>query len=216
MNDDIDMLLGKLDAHPGSFLFARLADAYLQADKLNEAVEICEQGLAHHAEYTNGHLIMARCYARLGLRDQATVEYQRTLQIDGDHMAGLLNLGDMYYEGKRMNRARHCYQHALESDPLSETVLNRISSLTHHGSPPAPKQETPVIPAGAEFERHETISTVTLAEIYAAQGLTEKAVYMYRRVLTRSPDRERISKRIQELENQLRHEEEGGTNGDDR
>ena len=48
MNDDIDMLLGKLDGHPGSLLFARLADAYLQADKVNEAIEVCEQGLAHH------------------------------------------------------------------------------------------------------------------------------------------------------------------------
>lgn len=215
MKDEIDIVLGKLDAYPGSLLFARLADAYLQADKMNEAIAVCEQGLAHHTEYANGHLIMARCYARLGLRDQAKIEFEQTLELDSEHMAAFLNLGDIYYEEKQIDRALHCYQRALEPDPLSEIVQQRISSLKHRGSLQAPEHEDHGKADDENRDLRETITTVTLAEIYASQGLIEKAVDMYRRVLTYSPDQRDVSDRIQELEERLRKEEEGGANGND-
>jgi Tfp pilus assembly protein PilF len=216
MNTEIDSLLGKLDAHPGSLLFARLADAYLQTDKMNEAIDVCEQGLAHHTDYANGHMIMAKCYGRLGLRDQAKVELQRALELDNGHVAALINLGDIYYEEKRIDRALHCYRQAVNVDPLSQTVRKRISSVKGGGTLLTPEQESHERDGGGQEDQQETIATVTLAEIYASQGLTEKAIDMFRRVLSCSPDREDIVYRIRTLEEQLQQEEQGGIYGDNR
>jgi tetratricopeptide (TPR) repeat protein len=212
MNAEVHVLLAQLDGHPGSLLFARLAEAYLKADKMNEAIEVCEQGLSHHPGYINGHLVMGKCYARIGLRDQAIREFQRTLECDPGHTAAFLNLGDIYYEEKWENQALHCYQRALEADPLNETIQRRITSLKSHRSWPGTDQEDALRDDAGEH-RDDTISTATLAEIYASQGLTAKAIDMYRRILAFLPQRPDIIKRMVELEEQLQKEEQGGMNG---
>lgn len=44
------------------------------------------------------------------------------------------------------------------------------------------------------------IATSTLAEIYAQQGLHDRALEIYRRIARRSPDDPRVAERIAELE----------------
>lgn len=44
------------------------------------------------------------------------------------------------------------------------------------------------------------IATSTLAEIYAQQGLHDRALEIYRRIARRSPDDARVAERIAELE----------------
>ena len=214
MNADIHLFLAHLDKHPGSLMFARLAEACLQTDKITEAIDVCEQGLAHHPGYVNGHLVMGKCYARIGLREQAIREFQRTLEGDPEHVAALLNLGDIFDEEKRDHEALHYYQCALEADPLNSTIQKRIASLKGQRSLPDPDQGEALRIDSTEAPGDEMIATATLAGIYASQGLTAKALDMYRRLQARSPQRSDITMNIQELEEQLRNEEQGGTNGD--
>lgn len=47
------------------------------------------------------------------------------------------------------------------------------------------------------------IATGTLAEIYAQQGLVERALEIYRRIARRAPDDERVASRIRELTREL-------------
>ena len=55
------------------------------------------------------------------------------------------------------------------------------------------------------------IATGTLAEIYAQQGLVERALEIYRRIARRSPDDEQVASRIRELTRELEVENaEGG------
>lgn len=47
------------------------------------------------------------------------------------------------------------------------------------------------------------IATSTLAEIYAQQGLLGRALAIYRRMLSRAPEDDTISKRIESLEQRI-------------
>ena len=212
MNSTIDTLLAKLDAHPRSLLFARLADAYLKAERMDQAIEICEQGLSHYSDYVNGHVIMGKCYVKVGLLEQAKAEFQQALQLDNEHAAALFHLGDIHREEKKYALAVNYYQQVLQKDPANESVQVRMSQLKHHSL-------TRTADVGSCFEEdtksfeHESIYTTTLAEIYASQGLTERAIHILRRVLEHDPKQEEVLKRIQELEDTIQKLETGGDNG---
>lgn len=66
---------------------------------------------------------------------------------------------------------------------------------------------------GTERERGSDageIATSTLAEIYARQGLVERALAMYRRIALRAPDDGTIRARIASLTEQLEAQRAGG------
>ena len=42
--------------------FARLADTYLELDKVDITTELCEDGIKKHTFYTTGHFILGKCY----------------------------------------------------------------------------------------------------------------------------------------------------------
>ena len=212
MNDDIDTLLGRLDAHPGSLVFARLASAYLKADKVNQAIEVCEQGLSHHSDYVSGHMVMASCYFKVGLLEQAEKEYHRVLELDSEHEAAYYHLGEIYIEQKRIDLALDSYQHILRLDPLNETARKRINQLKGLKTDMIPTTNLHDIDTESDIQE-DSILTPTLAEVYASQGLTDRAISVLRRLLEQDHHKEFARKRLRELEKQLQLAQAGGDHG---
>jgi len=68
---------------------------------------------------------------------------------------------------------------------------------------------------GGKEERENVIATPTLADIYASQGLTDRAFAVLRRLLERSPNRDEVVKKIHELERELATRPTGGDHGYD-
>ncbi|MFQ6093636.1 MAG: tetratricopeptide repeat protein [bacterium] len=215
MDSEIDELLGRLDAHPGSLIFARLADLYLRADKMDQAIEVCEQGLSHHSDYVSGHVVMAKCYSKIGLVDQAKAEYHRALELDGEHLTALFHLGDIYYEEKKFDLALHSYRRVLQLDPYNESAKKRIGHLKGYGAVKTTEFNGSLEPADAKEAQEDSIATATLAEIYASQGLTDRAINVLRRLLERNPNSEEVRNRIKELEKRLQMTQAGGDHGHD-
>ncbi|UCE19983.1 MAG: tetratricopeptide repeat protein [Gemmatimonadota bacterium] len=215
MNSEIDTLLGKLDAHPGSLVFARVAGAYLKADKVNQAIQICEQGLSHHSDYATGHMIMAACYFKVGLLEQAIRECEHVLELDPEHMAVLYHLGDIYVEQKNFEQALNAYQRVLQLDPYNEAARERIVQLQHHTGDNVTKLTDDRAGDEGRTSPEASIVTPTLADIYASQGLTERAITVLRRLLERAPDKEDVLHRITELEEELKMTKTGGDHGND-
>jgi tetratricopeptide (TPR) repeat protein len=58
-----DQLAARLSRNPRSPLFARLASSRLDAGLTEEALLLCEGGLAEHPQYSTAHLIVAKCHA---------------------------------------------------------------------------------------------------------------------------------------------------------
>ena len=63
--------------------------------------------------------------------------------------------------------------------------------------------------SGGDFE--DSIATVTLAEIYAAQGFVKRAITMLEKVLEKEPDRENVKNRLDELRVEISLDEGEGS-----
>jgi tetratricopeptide (TPR) repeat protein len=215
VNSEIDTLLVKLDAHPGSLVFARVASAYLKADKVNQAIQICEQGLSHHSDYANGHMIMSTCYFKVGLLEQAIRECEYVLALDPEHTAALYHLGDIYVEQKKFEQALNAYRRVLQLDPYNESVRERIVQLQNHTGDSVTKLTYDRAEDDSRTSLEASIVTPTLADIYASQGLTERAINVLRRLLERASNKEDVLHRIKELEEELQTTKTGGDHGND-
>lgn len=213
MNSEIDTLLTQLDAHPESLLFARLACEYMKADKMNQAIQVCEQGLSHRPDYVTGHVIMGKCYSKVGLLEQAKAEFQRVLELDPEHAGALLYLGNVFAEEKNADLAQNCFEQILQIDPLNESAKKYSTDLKQISSFKASTFDSGLENGDVETSHQYSIYTTTLAEIYASQGLTQKAIEVLHRVLRRNPKEDDVQDRIHELEETLQKEVAGGSDG---
>ncbi|MCM0083676.1 tetratricopeptide repeat protein [Geomonas sp. Red32] len=74
-----------------------------------------------------------------------------------------------------------------------------IGSFEEIGQPAA-SAASPVQPSAAEPARKDPLTTATLAELYVSQGFVEKAVGVYRELLTADPGNTGYRERISQLE----------------
>jgi tetratricopeptide (TPR) repeat protein len=192
--------------------FAREAARLFDRGELTEALHVCEQGRERYPWYATASLIMGRCYEELGRTAEAILEYHRILETLPDSKIARVRLDHME------NRERTEFQAFVEQQ--EETLKKEKNSRTFEdfiregggesaveflvkksqNPPPATASARPVTTV-QENERQAEIVTVTLAEIYAAQGQFREAIAAYRKLMERRPgDAGRFGKRIVELE----------------
>jgi len=95
LKDEIKYLERKLLENPASVFFARLASAYLQSDRLDEAIELCEAGVKKHPSYVTGHFILGKCYLKKKWLDQAEKEFKLAIKYDPNYLAAHREYGEM-------------------------------------------------------------------------------------------------------------------------
>ena len=74
--DRITSLEQRLAKNPQSPLFAHLADCYLQAGRANDALRLCDDGLALFPYYATAHLVKAKVLTQLGMTAEARHAYE--------------------------------------------------------------------------------------------------------------------------------------------
>lgn len=190
--------------------FAREAARLFDRGELTEALHVCEQGRERYPWYATASLIMGRCYEELGRTAEAILEYRRILEILPDSRIARARLDHME------NRERAEFQAFVEQqeETLKKEKNSRtfedfvregggesaVEFLVKKSQTPPPVTARPVTTV-QENEHQAEIVTVTLAEIYAAQGQFREAIAAYRKLMERRPDDAgRFGKRIVELE----------------
>lgn len=192
--------------------FAREAETLLQGGDVLEAARLCAEGLVRYPWYATGNLMLGRCHEELGRHGEALVEYRRALVALPDSKV-------LREAVRRVElRQREAYRSFAEEQarmlgPVVNTRTfeqyvregdgeNAAEFLLQKPKPsPAREPTLAVQEAGTEEDGSPEIVTVTLAEIYAAQGQFVEAIGAYRKLLERRPEEaERFRKRIRELE----------------
>ncbi|MEW5816631.1 MAG: tetratricopeptide repeat protein [Spirochaetota bacterium] len=69
-------------------------------------------------------------YARYGLMERAQREFEKAL-IKGDYIPALLNLGNIYYLDKKMDKALGYYERAYKKEPENPNVLLCMARVNH-------------------------------------------------------------------------------------
>ncbi len=205
--------------HPGSAAvspwFARRAAERLAAGNTAEAIRLCVDGMGRYPWYSTGAYVLGTCYERMGRRAEAVMEYRRACVLAPD--ARVVR--------EALARAQRREQEAFEEFAVQQMdALGRPPGSVGFeeylaGEGGAAENSAEFLRKQAESGRREEppagsgkdgpgassssprIVTVTLAEIYAAQGEYGEAVRAYRTLLERRPEEaEGFQKRIQELE----------------
>jgi tetratricopeptide (TPR) repeat protein len=226
---DIANLSEKLAQNPTSRLFAPLADAYRKAGRVSEAIEICQRGLRHHPDYVSGQMVLARCYHDNGELELAAGFFHQVLRSDPQNLVGLRALGEISEQRDDFDSAAAWYRKALEIDPTNLEMQERLETLSASRAGAAAREfgfgeerepaeelsplrdeepgagpegrvpgEEVAAAAGPEAAEDE-IATVTLAEIYVEQGLHDRALGIYRRILAEDPRNALIREKAERL-----------------
>ena len=136
IKDEIKFLENKLEKNPDSILFARLADAYLQTDRIEDAIELCENSIKKHPFYVTGHYVLGKCYLKKKLFDQAEKELKRVLLFDPKYIAAHRDYGELMSQIGWHNTCEINYKEILQIDPLNEKARRRFNELKEQSPPP--------------------------------------------------------------------------------
>ena len=167
--------------NPGSRLFLRLARAYLQAGRLDQAARTLERGLLLHPADVEGRELLAQVLENRGDQAGALAQLGAAAAELGRHagvyerLAGLLASQGWQAEAEVARRLAGDLAFAF-GDALGQAAGPGQARTV-------PGQDTP-----------------TLAEIYAAQGLNEKAARIYRDLLGQEPGNQLYRRRLIELD----------------
>lgn len=114
---------------PTSRVFAPLAEAYRRLGRLDEAIDICLEGIKHHPDFPGGRVALARCFLDKKRFAKAKDELEVVVGISPDNILAQRLLGDCYFNLKEIPRALHCYKIASVLSPEDIGLQDRVHRL---------------------------------------------------------------------------------------
>jgi tetratricopeptide (TPR) repeat protein len=191
LTNRIEELESELTRDPGPGVFAPLAEACRLSGQLERAVETARRGVASYPEHVGIRVVLARAIADLEGGERAVEAYRDVLDRD----IGNLEARAFIDESERARPAAEPHptggeQPALREDGETAGTERAVGSLSdelaHLADLFVPSSGSPQ----GQTISPEAIATLTLAEIYARQGLHGKAAEVCERILERDPDNE--------------------------
>lgn len=197
---------------PKSSVFSGLCNAYLQLGQLDDALEVALKGSWESPQSTVGHLAVGRVYFEKKVLKKAEEAFFRALSIDQMCIPAYKGLARIYRNNGDHAKASDILTKAIMLDPGDASLQQMIESLS---SPEVSTQSSPEaateIATGSNVASQEpamdqpsdgmkSITTATIADIYIEQGLYDKALEVYRELLTEKPNDPGVQQKISELQ----------------
>lgn len=193
------------EQNPGSRYFAPLADLLRQDERYEEALSVLGPGLDAHGDYLAGLVIRGRTLLEMGRRREGFEVLNRVLAKDPDNVVALEYLAETALEDGQWRQAtghlealcRLLGEGAGWDSLLQEARAQATAAEAAWGDSAEP--DGAALEAVAQDEA--SFDTMTLVDIYLAQGYRNRALSALRRMLpTAGDEREAIQHRIDEIE----------------
>lgn len=133
---EIERYLKIYQENPDSRVFAPLADLYRRLGKLDEAEEICREGLRRHPYYAGGKVALAHVLLDKGDLSQSVEEADAVVNYYPDNLLARKILIRALAASQQMHRAQREYDAlkglapAVASDPVMERALQGKSRIS--------------------------------------------------------------------------------------
>ena len=115
-NPRIEDLRRRIQKDPASIAFAQLAEEYRRAGDCEEAVKVCEAGLAQHPAYLSARVTLGRALFELGRLEDARAEFLRVLDAAPDNLIAVGKLAEIH------QRTQHAVYRRAGEDPTRVAI----------------------------------------------------------------------------------------------
>lgn len=188
LNDRIRDCRQRWEAAPLTRAFIPLADLLYRAGRNDEALAVLEAGLSRHPQAVGGLVTLARTLASAGRTTQAAEAAIRVLEFDPDNLVALELIADEDRRRGDLMAASGHYERLAQLDPGDRRWAAILASLR--------EQRTAAAAAAAGGDGTEGFATLTLVDLYLAQGYRQKAETLLRRLADERPDDPQVVRRL--------------------
>jgi len=177
--------------------FVRLADLMLAEGRADEALEVLENGVSGGYAGPGALLQLGRLLFRRGRDLEARSHLLRLLGDDPGNRLALAELAERAAAGQRWEEASRYFQRLSELDPDHPVWEKKLREVrTAAASRPADSG----LGSGAGYR---PLPTMTLVDIYLAQGYRDKALAVLAEMAEADPGRRDVHDRMREIERSL-------------
>lgn len=176
----------QLKHEPKADVFCQLAHCYLRLGLIDSAVTALQQGLVQHPHHVQGQVLLAEQCAEKGQYDEAVAGYEKVLQQHPDCVDALVGIAQLNLAQSNRDKAQLYIEKVRLLQPQHPHLAALIKQLHAPGR-------------GVDGSVSMSLVTATVAELYYKQGLTEKAVDVYKTLVSRQPQNEVFQVRLKEL-----------------
>jgi len=189
------------EAAPLTRAFIPLADLLRRAGRNDEALAVLDEGLSRHPQAVGGLVTLARTLASAGRTTQAAEAAVRVLVCDPDNLVALELIADEDRRRGDLVAASGHYERLAQVDPDNRHWAAVLTSL----------REQRAAAAAAGGDGTEGFATLTLVDLYLAQGYWQKAEALLRRLAEERPDDLQVNRRLAALPGTPSVNENSGT-----
>jgi len=129
VSDRVDQIDNIMKERGMEILFARVASNLLKKGNVDEAINICENGLKKFPYYAQAHYVLAACYLRKDLQREARNELERTLKYDPNHLRALKVLAELYNSTGMEELFKEKVQKLHYLDPLNPEISQLAKNI---------------------------------------------------------------------------------------
>ena len=164
---------------PGSIVFAPIAEFFLRYGMIDDAFRVCRAGIKRHPALVSGRIVMARIHLARGNWEEAEEELRRVQAVVPQNAAAREMMEEIAAVRRREREAGGEAYPARAFVPLAGVPLPGRPDEAEDGDAHGPPR--PIAPSW---------KTVTMANIFAAQGHVEQARGIYQAILASDPANE--------------------------
>ena len=124
---ELDKLEARYRENPKGRNFAPLADAYRKAGLIDNAIDLCQEGLKLHPDYVSAHIVYGRCL--IDKKDDPGAEqvYQKVLTLDPENIIALKVLAEIAERTSHFDDVVQWLTRLLAADPMNGDAAEALA-----------------------------------------------------------------------------------------
>ena len=204
------LLLGKIAAYteilvkdPNSTIFVSLAETYRKMGMFDDSRQIISKGLQLHSDFSPAYIVLARALCQLEDFHGSVAAFEQALELDNESLAALVGYARVQILLGAEESARELLLRARNLSPADPIINKLLLSLPEKMDVSVVELEEENVPTDDVVTPPSPLVSSTLAELYLAQGLKEKALDLFQKLSDKNPDDLNLRRRIREIEGQF-------------
>ena len=189
LDQKIEIFTARLAQDPYSRVFAPLADLLRLAGRFEDALELLDDGLGRHPEYLSALVIKGRTLLDAGHVDQARQVLASVLEQDPENFVVLRLVTEDARSRQAWEESIPLLEKLVVLDPDDDRWPGALNEARQFAA-----RDLSDGPVDSSF------ATMTLVDIYLAQGYRAKALAALNQMAVRDPERMDILQRIAEIQ----------------